>query len=155
QALAMHPRILLLDEAFSSLDPATRRDMQQLLRALWRSTGTTVIFVTHDPQEALRLASRVVVLAKDDPDGGSRVVLDVDVPDHDGEEDNRELIHRLERASAGAVSRPFRSTQVKRSLALAGVGVSMALTVLAAQAPAGPSVEPGPSRAPRPGVSAP
>src|SRR5712671_3136930 len=48
QALIMKPRILLMDEAFSALDPATRLDMQRLVRTLWRQTGTTILFVTHN-----------------------------------------------------------------------------------------------------------
>src|SRR5450432_4132084 len=59
QALMTRPRILLMDEAFSALDPATRRGMQQLIRKLWRATGTTILFVTHNTQEALRLGTRI------------------------------------------------------------------------------------------------
>jgi len=61
-----------LDEAFSALDPGTRKDMQRLIRQLWRDTGITVLFVTHNTQEALYLSSRVIVLAKEAPDQGSR-----------------------------------------------------------------------------------
>src|ERR1700686_5254828 len=62
QALINKPRILLLDEAFSALDPGTRKDMQRLIRQLWRDTGITILFVTHDTREALHLGTRVVVL---------------------------------------------------------------------------------------------
>ncbi len=55
QALMTKPRILLMDEAFSALDPGTRSDMQRLIRELWRETGTTILFVTHNTHEALRL----------------------------------------------------------------------------------------------------
>ena len=41
-----------MDEAFSALDPGTRRDMQHLIRQLWQDTGTTILFVTHNTQEA-------------------------------------------------------------------------------------------------------
>jgi NitT/TauT family transport system ATP-binding protein len=81
QALINKPRILLLDEAFSALDPGTRKDMQRLLRQLWRDTGITVLFVTHNTQEALYLGSRVIVLAKDAPDQGSRIAVEIPVPD--------------------------------------------------------------------------
>src|ERR1700732_1662733 len=62
QALLTKPRILLMDEAFSALDPGTRRGMQRLIRDLWQETGTTIVFVTHNTHEALLLGSRVIVL---------------------------------------------------------------------------------------------
>src|ERR1035438_7047839 len=46
QALIMNPTVLLMDEAFSALDPATRSDMQRLVRTLWAKTGSTILFVT-------------------------------------------------------------------------------------------------------------
>jgi len=81
QALINKPRILLLDEAFSALDPGTRKDMQRLIRQLWRDTGITVLFVTHNTQEALYLGSRVIVLAKEAPEQGSRIALELPVPE--------------------------------------------------------------------------
>src|SRR6185369_6723971 len=80
QALMNKPRILLMDEAFSALDPNTRRGMQELIKELWRDMGATILFVTHNTSEAIRLASRVIVLAKPSPDCGSRVALDMSVP---------------------------------------------------------------------------
>ena len=44
QALLTRPRILLMDEAFSALDPGTRKEMQRLIRDLWQETGTTIVF---------------------------------------------------------------------------------------------------------------
>src|ERR1700719_2050380 len=58
QALLTQPRILLMDEAFSALDPGTRKEMQRLIRDLWQETGTTIVFVTHNTHEALFLGSR-------------------------------------------------------------------------------------------------
>jgi len=81
QALIMRPKILLMDEAFSALDPATRAEMQRLVRTIWATTGTTVLFVTHNIAEAIYLGSRVVVLGKETPQGSSKVLLDLDVPD--------------------------------------------------------------------------
>jgi NitT/TauT family transport system ATP-binding protein len=101
QALMTKPRILLMDEAFSALDPSTRREMQRLIHDLWRTTGTTILFVTHNIEEALRIGSRVVVLAKDAPDHGARVVFDAAVPDGSGAADLTELARELERASSG------------------------------------------------------
>ncbi len=64
QALIMRPKILLMDEAFSALDPGTRAGMQRLIKDLWRETGTTVLFVTHNPREAVILATRVIALGR-------------------------------------------------------------------------------------------
>lgn len=81
QALIMKPRILLMDEAFSALDPATRADMQRLVRRIWRETGTTILFVTHNLPEAVYLGTRVIVLGKESPDRSARVRLDLDIPE--------------------------------------------------------------------------
>ncbi|MGV9745116.1 ABC transporter ATP-binding protein [Rhodococcus zopfii] len=63
RALVRRPEILLLDEPFGALDALTRLDMQNLVGRLWRDHGWTVVMVTHDVDEAVRLADRVVVLA--------------------------------------------------------------------------------------------
>ncbi len=62
RALAIEPRILLLDEPFGALDAKVRRDLRRWLRELHDKTGHTTVFVTHDQEEALELADRVVVL---------------------------------------------------------------------------------------------
>jgi len=102
QALITSPRILLMDEAFSALDPGTRKDMQRLIRQLWRDTGITVLFVTHNTQEALHLGSRVIVLAKESPDAGARVAMDMSVPEPCHEHQIPILVHHLEHASGSA-----------------------------------------------------
>lgn len=99
QALMTKPRILLMDEAFSALDPGTRRGMQKLIRELWKATGTTILFVTHNTDEALRLGTRVIVLAKETVDQGSRVALDLTVPAPCADEEIPSLVRRLERVS--------------------------------------------------------
>jgi osmoprotectant transport system ATP-binding protein len=63
RALAAEPKILLFDEPFGALDPATRFELQQQYLELQRDLRKTSIFVTHDVREALRLASRIVLLA--------------------------------------------------------------------------------------------
>ena len=69
RAVATRPRLLLLDEPFSALDPAIRADLQRWLSNLAAELGITVVLVTHDVDEALLLASRVVLLG---PDGRIR-----------------------------------------------------------------------------------
>jgi sulfate/thiosulfate transport system ATP-binding protein len=64
RALAIEPRVLLLDEPFGALDAKVRKDLRRWLRALHDRTGYTTIFVTHDQEEALELADRVVVMNK-------------------------------------------------------------------------------------------
>ncbi len=62
RGLAPEPEVLLLDEPFSALDPFTREQMQDHLLHLHRHYGTTIVLITHDMDEALTLADRVVVL---------------------------------------------------------------------------------------------
>ena len=63
RALAIDPKVLLMDEPFASLDAITRESMQHELLRIWRQAGKTVMFVTHQIDEAVYLASRVVVMA--------------------------------------------------------------------------------------------
>ena len=72
RALAVRPRLLLLDEPFSALDPLTRLSMQDHLLDIWRHYGPTVVLISHDMDEALALADRIIVL--DGPPG--RVVAE-------------------------------------------------------------------------------
>lgn len=62
RALAIEPRVLLLDEPFGALDARVRKDLRRWLREVHQKTGLTTIFVTHDQDEAMELADRVVVL---------------------------------------------------------------------------------------------
>jgi len=62
RALANDPKLLLLDEPFSALDPLTRREMQTEVCRLQEQVGTTMVFITHDLHEALRLGDRVALM---------------------------------------------------------------------------------------------
>ncbi len=64
RALAARPQILLMDEPFGALDPLTRAEMQDMLRDLLKRLRTTVLLVTHDLDEALYLADRIVLLGE-------------------------------------------------------------------------------------------
>jgi len=63
RALVHHPQVLLLDEPFGALDALTRENLQQELKQIWKSTGKSIVFVTHSVQEAVFLGTRVVVLS--------------------------------------------------------------------------------------------
>lgn len=64
RALVTDPTALLMDEAFSALDPIIRRDMQTLLLSLQAESRRTIVFVTHDMEEALRLGTRIAIMEK-------------------------------------------------------------------------------------------
>jgi NitT/TauT family transport system ATP-binding protein len=108
QSLIMKPKILLMDEAFSALDPATRTEMQRLIRSIWKETGTTVVFVTHNLAEAVYLSSRIILLAPNEERECSRIALDLNIPDYvrkpDGyprQSDLERIIHEIESAAMG------------------------------------------------------
>ncbi|GBF72161.1 nitrate ABC transporter ATP-binding protein [Paenibacillus sp. 598K] len=77
RVLANDPEILLMDEPFGALDAMTRRTMQKELGQIWRETDKTVIFVTHDIQEALLLGQRIAVMS---PGPNSRITDIYEVP---------------------------------------------------------------------------
>jgi NitT/TauT family transport system ATP-binding protein len=113
QALIMRPKILLMDEAFSALDPGTRGEMQRLIRELWLETGTTILFVTHNVQEAIYLGTRVVILGKDNAESSSRVQLDLEIPESTRTSSGfpkREEVERLTECIESASRRPRTST---------------------------------------------
>ena len=78
RTLAYSPDIYLMDEPFGSLDAQLRTRMHGELLKLWQDTGATFVFVTHDLQEAITLADRVVVMSK--RPGRIKLIVDIDLP---------------------------------------------------------------------------
>ena len=78
RTLAYAPQTYLMDEPFGSLDAQLRMRMHSELLALWELTGATIVFVTHDLQEAITLADRVVVMSK--RPGRPKLVVDIGLP---------------------------------------------------------------------------
>jgi len=78
RTLAYAPDIYLMDEPFGSLDAQLRTRMHAELLKLWQDTGATFVFVTHDLQEAITLADRVVVMSK--RPGRPKLVVDIELP---------------------------------------------------------------------------
>jgi NitT/TauT family transport system ATP-binding protein len=77
RALAVDPSLLLMDEPFGAVDAQTKRMLQDELLHIWSETGKTVLFVTHDVEEAVKLGDRVIVMAADP--GRIRESVDIDI----------------------------------------------------------------------------
>ena len=78
RALAMRPKVLLMDEPFAALDVQTRARMQDFLLDVWRDSGASVLFVTHHIDEAVALADRVVVFTS--RPGRIKTIMPIDLP---------------------------------------------------------------------------
>ena len=78
RALANQPRILLMDEPFGALDAQTRAQMQSYLLQIWRSIDITIVFITHDLEEAIYVADRILVLGANP--GHLQEIVEVPVP---------------------------------------------------------------------------
>ncbi|MDO8383535.1 MAG: ABC transporter ATP-binding protein [Microbacterium sp.] len=76
RAVAFEPKVLLMDEPFAAVDAQTRADLEDLVRNVWERLGVTVVFVTHDIDEAVYLGDRVLVLSK----SPTYVLDDITVP---------------------------------------------------------------------------
>ncbi|GHU37598.1 hypothetical protein AGMMS50256_35750 [Betaproteobacteria bacterium] len=76
RAWIAEPQVLLMDEPFGALDAQTRLSMQELLTGIWQQTRATVLFVTHDVDEAVFLADRVIVMSQ----RPGKIVEDMRIP---------------------------------------------------------------------------
>jgi NitT/TauT family transport system ATP-binding protein len=76
RTLAVRPSVILMDEPFGALDAQTRSEMQQLLLKVWDETASTILFVTHDVEEAIYLADRIFIMSAHP----GTIVEDVQVP---------------------------------------------------------------------------
>jgi nitrate/nitrite transport system ATP-binding protein len=79
RAFALSPKLLLLDEPFGMLDALTRWDLQEVLMEVWKRTQVTAICVTHDVDEAILLADRVVMMTNG-PHARIGKIMNVDLP---------------------------------------------------------------------------
>ncbi|MFW5886048.1 MAG: ABC transporter ATP-binding protein [Halanaerobium sp.] len=91
RVLANYPQVVLMDEPFGALDALTRENMQNLIRNIWEENNTTIFFITHDVDEALLLANRVVVMSKQP--GEIIKIFDVDFTDQIFEKGSKEVIY--------------------------------------------------------------
>lgn len=113
RVLANEPRVVLMDEPFGALDAQTRQVMQHELDRIWRASGCTVIFVTHDIDEAIVLADRILVMTAG-PEATIKSSYEVDIP-RPRDESSPEAIalHRQLRDDIG--------TEVRKALAGQGL----------------------------------
>jgi len=83
QAMIMKPQILLMDEPLGALDVGTREAMQIFIQELWGQTEQTILFITHDLEEAIFMGTRLIVLSQYYQNGGSngsKIVQDIKIP---------------------------------------------------------------------------
>ncbi|MFA6308477.1 MAG: ABC transporter ATP-binding protein [Clostridia bacterium] len=76
RSLAQRPQVILMDEPFASLDSQTRNTLQEQLFRIWEKANVTIVFITHNIQEAIVLGSKIVVMAK----SPSKIVVNIDNP---------------------------------------------------------------------------
>jgi NitT/TauT family transport system ATP-binding protein len=104
RALAMQPSVLLMDEPFGALDAMTKAALQDELLRVQALTGTTIVFVTHDVDEAVYLSDRVVVLGGAPATVAHDIEVDLRRPRHQLSTKEQPEFHRLRRAVYDAVT---------------------------------------------------
>ena len=75
RALAVEPKVLLLDEPFSALDPVTTDELHAYLLKVWQETGKTIVMVSHSIEEAVLLSDRIAVMKQ----GGIKEIIEVNL----------------------------------------------------------------------------
>mgnify|MGYP001201085541 FL=1 len=108
RTLIMNPRVILMDEPFGALDSQTRNDLQVFLLNIWKKFGVTILFVTHNVDEAVFMSDEIMVLSR--RPAGIAEVFSVDVPrprDRTSAECNRvrkEILKLLENEDTPAMA---------------------------------------------------
>jgi len=93
RALAVEPKVLLMDEPFGALDAITKAALQDILLNVQQQTGATVVFITHDLDEAIYLSDRVLVMSG--RPGSVTIAMDTEIPRPRDQLATRELAHYL------------------------------------------------------------
>ena len=112
RTLALRPSVVLMDEPFGALDAQTRSDMQELLLRIWDETASTVLFVTHDVEEAIYLADRIFIFSA----RPGTIMEDIPVPfdrPRDQEVKQKEEFHELQQHVLGCLRRAPGRGQVR------------------------------------------
>jgi NitT/TauT family transport system ATP-binding protein len=115
RTLALRPSVILMDEPFGALDAQTRSEMQQLLLRVWDETASTILFVTHDVEEAIFLADRIFIMSAHP----GTIVEDVQVPfdrPRDLSLKQRNEFHELQNYILGCLRRAPGNGQVRVSV---------------------------------------
>jgi NitT/TauT family transport system ATP-binding protein len=115
RTLALRPAVILMDEPFGALDAQTRSEMQQLLLKVWDETASTIVFVTHDVEEAVYLADRIFVMSAHP----GTIIEDVQVPFERPRElglKERNEFHELQNYVLGRLRRAPGNGQVRVSV---------------------------------------
>jgi ABC-type nitrate/sulfonate/bicarbonate transport system ATPase subunit len=115
RTLALRPSVILMDEPFGALDAQTRSEMQQLLLRVWDETASTILFVTHDVEEAIYLADRIFIMSAHP----GTIVEDVQVPfdrPRDLSLKQRNEFHELQSYVLGCLRRAPGNGQVRVSV---------------------------------------
>ena len=99
QALAIKPKLLLMDEPFGALDDFTRKELQQTLIDLWQDSSITVLFITHNINEAVTMADQVIVLAERPGQVTKQLKVELPRPRHALSKEFTELLVELRQSS--------------------------------------------------------